>query len=141
MLEEQGKPTPSSTRGMGAMRAFRLLSIWGLYRPAQLVQSRDPKGLGAEPGGGEMRSEGPGALPTAEEGQESSLLDKAPWVRRVKVSFMHRKDLSLLSPEVGGGVFVWRDGGKDCLATTPRDAVGNHPPTLHSDPFHQPGCA
>lgn len=61
----------------------------------------------------QMRSEGPGALPTAEEGQVSSLLDKAPWVRRVKVSFMHRKDLSLLSLEVGGeAVFVWRDGGE-----------------------------
>lgn len=30
MLEEQWKPTPSSHWGMGAMRAFRLLGIWGL---------------------------------------------------------------------------------------------------------------
>lgn len=59
MLEEQWKPTPSSPWGMGAMRAFRLLSIGGLYWPAQLVQSRDPKGLGAEQDGGEMSSEGP----------------------------------------------------------------------------------
>lgn len=52
MLEEQWKPTPSSPWGMGAMRAFWPLSIRSLYWPAQLVQCRDPKGLGAEPDGG-----------------------------------------------------------------------------------------
>lgn len=91
-----------------------------------------------------MSSEGPRFTAHSRGGQDVfSLLDKVPLGEPVEVSFMHRKDVLLLSPVGGGGGGgAYRDQGgrgKDCL--TPRDAGGNPLPTLRSDPFHQPGCA